>query len=245
VLSRKGKISISELEHSFNLSPASVRRLCARLETEGAALRTRGGLRSIPETQLDYSFEIKAQEYSAAKERIAEYCCNFLRDGQTIFLESGTTVYQCAMALAEHIRSGELKNITVFTNSLNNLRALSGAAPVNIVGGLYRPERQDFAGYLCERFLRNLNFDHVIIGIDAIDPQDGVMALDFDTARVDETLLSQSQNVIVVAHSAKFRKHSLLSFASVQDIDAIVTDAGLSDETYEQYVRAGAEVIRV
>lgn len=243
-LTQSGKLSLHELEDIFHLSPATIRRMCASMESDGSIIRVRGGIRIASNTQTDYSFEHNSVEYVNEKIRIAEVVCRSIRDNQSVFLESGTTVYQCALCLADRIQNQSCKNVTIFTNSLNNLYVLAPVTQVNLIGGSYRSERQDFVGHLTERFLQNLYFDHAIIGVDGISQNSGLMVMDFNTAHIDERLLGQSSQVTVVAHSGKFDKRSLLSFATLNDVSRIVTDSGLSDEHYRTYSRYAAELIR-
>ncbi|MBR2187981.1 MAG: DeoR/GlpR transcriptional regulator [Eubacterium sp.] len=244
-LSQSGRLSQQELQDIFQLSPATIRRLCAAMEDDGSVIRVRGGIRIASGTQTDYSFEHNSVEYADEKIRIAEAVCRSIHDNQTVFLESGTTVYQCALCLADRIRRQICKNVTVFTNSLNNLYVLAPVTHTSLIGGGYRQERQDFVGHLTERFLQNLYFDHSIIGVDAVNQESGLMVMDFNTAHIDERLLSQSSQVTVVAHSGKFEKRSLLSFATLDDVSRIVTDSRLSDDLYRDYSRYATEVVRV
>ena len=245
ILSEQGSMTNSDIEKLFDISPASARRLCAALEADGSVIRRRGGIRVTPQSQAAYSFELKSQEFGEEKIRIAKCACESVHDDDVVFLEAGTTVYQCAVTLAERISEGKCKNVTVFTNSLNNLRVLSPVTGVLLVGGEYRPARQDFVGYLSERFLRNLCFDHAFIGVDAIDEQEGLMVMDADTARLDEVLLKKTASVSIVAHSDKFGKRSLLPFGSLNDVDNIITDTNLDLESYSRYSKFAAEIIRV
>ncbi|MBQ9062457.1 MAG: DeoR/GlpR transcriptional regulator [Eubacterium sp.] len=244
-LSQNGKLSLQELQDIFQLSPATIRRMCASLEADGSVIRVRGGIRiASSNTQTDYSFEHNSVEYASEKIRIAEAVCRSIHDNQSVFLESGTTVYQCALCLADRIQNHLCKNITVFTNSLNNLYVLAPVTQVSLIGGGYRSERQDFVGHLTERFLQNLYFDHAIIGVDGISQDSGLMVMDFNTAHIDERLLGQSSQVTVVAHSGKFDKRSLLSFATLDDVSRIVTDSRLTDEQFRAYSQHAAELIR-
>jgi DeoR/GlpR family transcriptional regulator of sugar metabolism len=244
-LNKKGSLTVKELEEMLHLSPASVRRLAAALEKNGAVLRVRGGIRLNSRSQDTYSFDIQEKEASAEKTRIARYAVGQIHDRQTVFLESGSTLMQCAVALAERIRVKNFSEVTVFTNSYLNMKILESVTRTILVGGVYRSARQDFAGILCERILSEYYFDHAIIGADAINPNYGLMVLDFDTARIDEILTKQSSRLTVVAHSSKFWKNSLIPFASLDDVSSIITDTGLSDEKLRSYKNAGCDVIRV
>ncbi len=135
--------------------------------------------------------------------------------------------------------------MSVFTNSLMNLDILYPVCDVNMIGGLYRDERKDFSGYMSELALKDLHFDYCIVGADAVSLERGILAMDIETVRFDRDLMSRSDCMIVLAHSAKLYRNSLLSFAPVESVSHIVTDTGVDDALFQQYQNKGIKISRV
>jgi DeoR/GlpR family transcriptional regulator of sugar metabolism len=154
MLKQKGRLSAQEISEEFSISMPTVRRLCRSLSEEGCAIRTRGGIHYMPENRQPYSYNLKSREYTKEKMRIAKYAAGLLQEGEVIFLESGTTVSHFAECLADRLREGTLKEVMVFTNSLTNLEIFYPYCGVNMIGGLFRSERKDFAGIIGERTLK-------------------------------------------------------------------------------------------
>jgi DeoR/GlpR family transcriptional regulator of sugar metabolism len=244
-LEQKGRLSVSEIAEQFEISLPTARRLCAQLEKESRLMRTHGGVRFVPPIKTTYTFDAFDAEYYAEKELIAKHAAELVKDNQIIFLESGTTVKHFAVALAERIRSGQLSAISVFTTSLINLDILESVCNITVVGGLYRHERRDFCGFLCERLMRTLHFNACFVGADALDLNEGIMAMDIETARLDELLIERSEQSVILAHSEKFRKHSLISYCSVHDVSTIITDSNLAAHIQREYQAAGINLICV
>ena len=245
LLKERGRLSVREIADAFSVSLPTVRRLCAALAEDGKVVRTHGGIQLLPDVEAKYLFEKKDREAGEEKVRIAQYAVTQIRDGQIIFLESGTTVRRLALSIAQYRADGLLPNIKIFTNSLINLQILSPVCSVTLVGGLYRPERHDFIGYIGERIIRGLRFDHCFIGADAINLTDGIMASDVETVRFDELLISRSDQVSVLASSDKFSKHSLISYAGLHEITTIITDTGIAEDMLLGYDTARADVVCV
>jgi DeoR/GlpR family transcriptional regulator of sugar metabolism len=243
-LKQKGKLSVSEIAELFKISLPTARRLCAELERESRAMRTHGGIRFVPQIKTTYAFDAFDAEYYDEKERIARYAAELVKNRQIIFLESGTTVKHFAAALAERIRGGQLSDISVFTTSLVNLDILESVCNITVIGGLYRHERRDFCGFFCEKLLRTLRFNTCFLGADAVDPNEGIMVMDIETARLDELLIERSDQSIILAHSEKFHKHSLISYCSVLEVSAIITDSNLPAHILGGYQAAGINLIR-
>jgi DeoR/GlpR family transcriptional regulator of sugar metabolism len=244
-LKQQGNLSVSEIARLYGISLPTARRICAQLEKEQRAMRTHGGIRFVPDIKVHYAFEAIDAEYNAEKEAIAQNACALVKNNQTVFLEAGTTVKHFAIALAARIRSGQLSDISVFTNSLANLEIMEPVCKVTVIGGLYRNERRDFCGFLCEKLIRTMRFDACFIGADGLNISDGIMAMDIETVRLDELLIGRSDRSIVLAHSEKFRKHSLISYCAIRDVSAIITDSKLPAETLREYQAAGVNLICV
>jgi DeoR/GlpR family transcriptional regulator of sugar metabolism len=237
-------LSVGDVASRYHISMPTARKMCALLADEGIAVRTHGGLRRLAQGSALYSFDRLTHENREEKARIGKYAASLIESGKTVFFEAGTTVLQCVLAFAERIKSNQLTNMVVFTNSLINLEILHQVCPVNLIGGLYRVERKDFSGYMSELALENLIFDYCVMGADAVSLSGGVMAMDIETVRFDKALAARSQNVLLLAHSDKFNLSSLLSFAPVTAMSVIITDAGIGEDVYQQYLSQQINLLR-
>jgi len=235
ILQERGELQVSAIADLYGISLPSVRRLCSQLEREKRAIRYHGGLRSITVKDDPYKFDKFDTEYAAEKEAIAQYAIKLVKERQSIFLESGTTLKQFTLALAERFRNGELADLVIFTNSMVNFEILQPVCKVILVGGFYRPERRDFCGFLSEKLIRSLHFDVCFIGADGINLEDGLMALDAETVRLDELLIKNSEKTVLLSNSEKFSKNSLIPYCSVRDIHLIVTDSKLPQLIQDEY----------
>ena len=102
ILRRTGQISVTEAAEMLGVSGATVRRLFVSMEQEGLAMRSHGMLRPVP-VGSRYSFEASAHVYSREKQSVGRMAAMFVEDGDTIYLDCGTTVFQMTLALAQRI----------------------------------------------------------------------------------------------------------------------------------------------
>jgi len=240
------QMTVEEVSNDLSVSLPTARRLCTKMANENLVIRTHGGIRIPPAIQPAYSFEQMQNENMREKTLIAEYAASkLIKNGQTIFLEAGTTVLQLAIALAHRIENEDLRNLTIYTNSLNNFETLKAVHPLNLIGGEYRPARRDFSGFISERIIRSLRFDMCFVGTDAISVDDGIMAYDESTVQFDELLINRSSSSIVLAQSSKFDRHSHISYAKISDVSAIITDGGLNSDRFRKYNEISGNIIRV
>lgn len=238
-------VTVGDIAKKLSVSLPTARRLCAQMAEEGKAVRVRGGLRQAAQNRNSYSFDSRRTEHVEEKARIARYASTLIQNNQVVFLESGTTLRHFAIALAERIRAGELQNVIIFTNSLVNLEILHPVTNIQMIGGLYRDERKDFVGYLSELALKGLRFNYCFMGADAISLTDGVMAIDMDTVRFDAELVTHAEKTVILAHSEKFKKHSLISYVDVTRVDSLITDNGLEKEIAEEYYKRRIPLVLV
>ena len=89
------------------------------------------------------------------------------------------------------------------------------------------------AGYLSEQMVRNAHFDKCFIGVDGINMNEGLVALDMDTANLDRMAVDQSDAAFVLADSSKFNKTCFVTYARFQPKHTIITDDKISQEMIE------------
>lgn len=243
-LSLVQKLSLSEAMELLQISESTARRMFAKLEQEGRAIRTHGGVQCINHTMAAYSFEYGAQINIEKKTAIAREACNHLEDGDVIFCDSGTTI-QCFCAELIHRLQKDNLQIVVCTNSLANLELLSPYLPVKLVGGEYRANRKDFCGYMTEQALNGLYFTKSFVGADGCAQARQFTTTDFETARMNEIAMNNSERSFMLVDSSKFTMMSHVAYAPVQTLDTIITDDGISPETLQQLKKQDVRVICV
>ena len=159
------KLTLWEAMELLNISESTARRMFAKLEKEGYAIRTHGGIQMANHAKTLYSFEHGVRTNIQKKTAIARQAVQFLEDGDVVFCDSGTTMQCFCAELIVRLQHQKL-NIKVYTNSLANLELLAPHAQVHLVGGAYRANRKDFCGYLTEQALNSLYFTKSFVGAD-------------------------------------------------------------------------------
>jgi len=245
LLADRKKMTIDEVAHYFDISLPTARLLCSNLSNEGKAFRMHGGIRYLPAIKDTYTLADARKEFRSEKNAIAMYASKLVADDDVVFLEAGSTIFGLAQALVERFENNELSKFVLFTNSLSNLNVLSDVCEVLLVGGRYRPNHQDFRGYLSDNLISDLRFDYVFMGADGISLENGIMVLDVGTVRFVEILIQRTSKIIILADSSKFQHYSLISSIPIRKVSTIVTDSGLSDELCEKYTEIGVNIVRV
>lgn len=224
LLKTRKRIDIAFIVTELGISEATARRMFSRLEKEKKLIRVHGGIQTAPEIYADYSFNVSVSKNLREKTLIGNKAAQLVENGDKLFLDAGSTVLKMAEALTLRIQTGELKNITVITNSLSFTSNLASCADVILIGGKIRPERRDVCGALARQNLEKLRFDKAFFGVDAISTDGELMTTDADTAELNSLFIRNSKQSHVLADSSKFNRTSLIVFASLNEINSTITE---------------------
>ena len=203
-----------------------------------------GAFFSVGGAMTMYSFEYGARTNIEHKTEIARKAVQYLEDGDVVFCDSGTTIQCLCAELVRRVREDKLK-IKLYTNSLANLELLSPHMQVNLVGGEYRANRKDFCGYLTEQALTGVFFTKSFVGADGCVDGTTFTTTDFETARMNQIAMRNSEQTIMLVDSSKFRNACHVSYVPADSLHTIVTDSGTAPETLAQLKKTKARLICV
>lgn len=238
-LQLNGCVTLKEAVKKFNISEATARRLFTRMEKKGLGIRSHGKI-SLPDSTYNfYRYEASQELYVKEKKIIAEEAVKVVKNGDVLFLDSGTTICLFSMALAEALRQKTIENISVFTNSYMIINILNNLAEVTLIGGTYRPNRKDFCGYMAERAMRDCHFDKCFLGTDGFNKIAGFTTTDFESAKICETAIERSDNAIILMDSHKYQKATVIKFSNGKDISLVIADQNISTEAKKVFADLG------
>ncbi len=239
-LRHHGRASVTELAAQFATSSATIRRDLESLADRGDVERFHGGARAGLIAPPEPPVRQRQLAQAAAKAAIGQAAAALVRDGETIFLSSGTT----ALEVACHLR--QRQGLTVITNSLLVIDALADRPDLTLIGlgGLLRHSEQSFIGHLTERALEEVHADKVIFGIHAIDVERGLTNDYLPETMTDRAILRAGREIIVVADHSKCGRVSTAFVAPITTVNTLVTDGQAPAEFIRQLVTLGIDVIQ-
>lgn len=229
LLKSVGTVTLREAMDMLSLSESTVRRAFARLEETGRAVRFHGGIRIVPPGTV-YSYDDMRVRSVREKKAIAALAAAEVRSGDTLYIDSGTTMAHLSAAVAKSISTGMLVDVRIYTNSLVNLDILSPYSVISLIGGEYRSPRRDFSGYIAAETMRTLRFTKCFLGADGYHPASGFTATDVNTALVNEIAVKNSRESYIVIDSSKFMNISDVSFTRGTAGMTVITDSVPTDD---------------
>lgn len=243
IVERSGKVEVEQLANTLAVSVMTVRRDLTELDELGVIERVHGGALLPRQTTKKEELPVveRGKEKTEIKERIGRSVAGLIKDGEKIFLGSGSTTAAIASALLHH------RNLTVVTNALNIANILMAAPQIKIaiVGGFLRRSELSLIGYFAENALHGLQVDKLVIGIRGIDPVKGLTSDNMEELLTDQSIMSISKTVIVAADNSKFGHVAAIRTAPITSVTKIITNVGGPKDILQAIRQMGVQVVEV
>ncbi|MDY5785980.1 DeoR/GlpR family DNA-binding transcription regulator [Corynebacterium sp.] len=240
-----GRVSVTELAERYDVTAETIRRDLAVLSAEGVIHRVHGGaVASQAYLSAEVPLDARYRSASGAKTAIARAALDFIPDKPEggIFLDSGTTISMLASQLVDHPGADDLP---IVTNSLPIALELSseGLTNVQLLGGKVRALSQAVVGDTALRSLALMTADVAFIGTNALTVDHGLSTAHAQEAAVKAAMVTNASKVVVLCDSSKLGNDYVVNFATLDDIDVLVTDAGAPPSIVERFEDHGIEVV--
>lgn len=235
-----GLASVEQLSERFSVTSSTIRRDLAQLTTAGQLARTYGGAIALS-SHSEASLKQRSGEAFEAKRGIAVWSAGQISPGETVLLDSGSTVG----ALAHELRS--FRDLTVVTPSLTVLAELAAVPGIQVecLGGTLRPLSQGFVGPLAEIALERLTFDRAFLGADGVSAENGICEAQLEQSRLKELVMRRSTNVYVLAHAEKLGHRPFHTWTAPPAGWTLVTDDSAGPDQIAPFLDRGVQVVIV
>jgi DeoR family deoxyribose operon repressor len=247
LLQQQDEVSVSEIADLLKVSEITVRRDLSHLENERMIRRTHGGamlcssiLSSISDTET-YTFEEQTKKNIRKKSIIGMKAASLIEPNETILLDSGTTTPFIAKYINNNIP------ITVLCYTSTNAFELIHRPNINLIlaGGYYDRRSHVFRGNECSQLIHSIRADKAFVSAAGVDEKLGLTTYFYFESEIKKTFIKLAKRIILVADSTKFGKISISYFASLDQVNTIITDDGLSPEYRDIIENSGIELIVV
>ena len=235
-LNRDGIVQVAELSQRLGATPATIRNDLDTLAAEGQLDRIQGGaVRKVKPTE---GWTSPVAPVGQGRRAIAESVLSYIKDGDTLFINSGMTT----MAVAEVLSLR--KNLNIVTNSLAVANYLAHQADMRLIllgGELNANYGFTYGGDALEQLSR-YQPQWSILSVDGVHPEHGITTYHADEAMIDRTMIARAQKTIIVADHRKIGRVGFSHICGVGENQLLITDSGCDDTQLERIRNAGAEV---
>lgn len=239
-LSADSRVTVADLSAALGVSSVTIRADLAELERAQALRRIRGGAIAATPSRYERPHELDETLRVAEKRAIAAVAAGLVRDGETIILDTGSTV----AAMARAIPAG-LANVAVVTNALNLALALSAHPGLTVVvtGGTVRPRLNTLVSPFGALLLEHVNADVAFMSCAGVSPEKGFTNSNWAEAEIKRAMIRAASRVVFLADHSKLRHVASARIAAVAEADMLITDAGASVEAVRELRATGLEVV--
>lgn len=228
-INENGSAQIRDFGQSHGVSEATIRRDFDELARLSLVERVHGGAVRVNSTAFERVHSEKMDLMREEKLRIAAHAASMIENGDSIFLDSGTTTYFIARELAHH------KDLIILTNNLDISQSVQFDPSVSLIvtGGIRRDQYSVLIGSIAEQCIQSFCVDKAFVGCDAIDPENGLYNTNFQEVGVKRCIVRCGKKTIMVTDSSKFYRKAFAKVCEFGEIDMIITDKELKENTYQ------------
>ncbi len=219
------RANVSQLAETFGVTEVTIRRDLIALEKQGHIVRTHGGAISNTEKTVwqKTSIESRLNQSIENKIAIAKATVKLLKNGQSIFLDGGSTISYLTKEMSI------LKELFIVTNSLSIAQSMVGlnGNRVILTGGELESQTDVILGPTCVDQINLYRADVAIIGVSGLLIDEGIFSSIPQEKATKSTMINNAKKTIVVADSSKIDQAAFTFVESLEKIDVLVTDKNL------------------
>lgn len=235
-----GKVSVSDLSHKLGTTPVTIRNDLTALERDGYLIRTKGGAVLMPHQDDGSNSPLLSLRVDRSEEKmaIANAVANMIHDGDTLFINSGSTTQILASALK--VRT----NLNIVTNSLAAATILGDTPTFRVVllGGAINATYGFTYGGDAQAQLSRFQADWAFLSVDGVSVRGGITTHHAEEAVIDNMMIDGARSAWVVVDRSKIGRAGFARIGDDLRQVGLVTSAGDPNETRD-LERSGMQIV--
>lgn len=232
-----GRVDGSQLASEFGVTTETIRRDLKFLEQASLLKRIHGG--AIATGRLTAPpLPKRAVTAVVEKDAIAHAALRLLPTEGAILIDGGTTTLRLAELLPP-------SRLTVVTNApaIGEQLIYKSGISVHMTGGRLRQESHGAVGTWALATLSTLRVDVAFIGTNGVSVDQGLSTPDADEAAVKQAMVKAARASVILADHTKLHTEYFSRFASLAEVQYLVTDWRASADALAPFGRFSLEVV--
>lgn len=225
MVARRDTVTMEELRREFGVSMNTVRSDVAYLVDTGAVEKIYGGVRSVQRQEVPL-FTQRTQLRADEKRRIARYAQDLIDDGDTLYIDAGTTT----MHLIDFLDPG--KHVTIVTGNLyvaHQAYDKPNAELILLPGGMNR-RTNSVSDVSTLEFLGRYQFAKAFMGASGVSLDGKLNVSTYIEYELKKLAAARSRQAFLLLDGGKFGGSSLMSYGSLEDMTCLITAAPCPEE---------------
>ena len=229
--------TLKDITDKFKISMNTARRDIDDLAKSGLVNKFYGGV-SLVRTN-DSSFDNRNSSHLAEKQRIASFVATtIIEDGDLIYMDSGSTT----ALLLDYIDPSY--KLTIVTNNLHVIyKAMNNTNwSVIVVGSTLRHTSHSLINIQNLDYLNSLNLTKAMIATTGLTIKSGATNTDNSEATIKSTMIKRCKSVYLLTDASKLGKTSLVTFASIDEFDHIITSGKVPQHMLDYLINSNIQL---
>ncbi|HWB94096.1 MAG TPA: DeoR/GlpR family DNA-binding transcription regulator [Puia sp.] len=227
----------ANLSQDLNVSEDTVRRDLQELADGGKIIKVHGGALSL--SYNDFHSPTKHVYAHTQKKLIAKKAIQLIGNNMFVMTTGGTTLIELAKALPQELKatfiSGSIPVILEYTYHPN--------IDVILIGDKVSKNSKLTVGGDAITRIRQIKADLCFLGVNAIDPENGITDNDWDVVQIKKAMMESSQKVVCLSIAEKINTFQPFHVCPIQEIDVLITELPPDDPLLEPYRKKGIQVL--
>ena len=225
-IQRYGSATMDELRDAFDVSMNTVRRDVAELLKTGSIEKVYGGVRAANQNVIQAAYP----KSGGTKRAICFEAARLVKDGDIVFIDSGTTTVQMTEAIKDLRVTVITNNIQVMTKALEyeNIRVIM--LPGEVHRNTLSITGEDSAEYLSHM---NTNIAFMAATGASFNGVANSSPLEYS---IKKAAVANTEKAVLLVAGSKFGTTSLLIYAGLDKFQTVVTDSRIPP-AYRQRLR--------
>jgi len=238
LIQRDGHVRVIELSDILNVSEITIRRDLILLEKKNIIERTFGGAISTLRLNKEEIYSNRSKLELENKDSIARIAAGLIQDGDTIFINGGSTTSH----VFRYINKKDIKVVTINASCIGQIE--NPDIELVLAGGHYRYQSNSFVGSFTTDILNQVNASKAILGVDAISCKYGLTTPNQQAVETTRLMMNRTRGeIIVITDHRKIGMVSDYVTAPINRIDTLISDYLLDREFIKELNDHGIKVI--
>jgi DeoR/GlpR family transcriptional regulator of sugar metabolism len=235
---KNGRVLATDLAREFSTSEDTIRRVLRDLAAQGLCARVYGGALAI--SPASGTILQRRREAVDRKLALGQTLASIVEPGQFVFIDAGSTNLAAARSLPK------ITGLTVATHDPSIAAVLADRMDLTLItiGGQVNPIVGAAVDGRALRQVLELRPDLLLLGVCAIDADDGLAAFYSEDAQMKVTLLERSGSVAIAVLNEKLSASAPFQIAAVDVIADLVVEADASKKAVSGFKSLGMRVHR-
>jgi DeoR/GlpR family transcriptional regulator of sugar metabolism len=220
-----GVLSVKELCDILDVSHMTVRRDIMTLEEEGRVRSVPGGVELASQVRSEPSYRDKSRVDVDEKRAMARAAASLVGEGQTVYLDAGTTLGHLVPSL------WSVTGLTVITNDITTAASLTDHPDVTLflIGGQVDRENRSSVGDIAAATIAEFNIDVAFMSTSSWDLGRGSTTPSRAKVAVKRAAMAAASSSVLVAGADKYGAFGTFKVAALTSFASVITDDRLSE----------------